>query len=459
MAMVLQVLVILSGLIEAGLGVWFVIAGRGHPILQWLFGPLAARASLAAPISLFLALACFLAAGLHFLIWRWLRDDRDEAYALINLYGGFAFLSGIALFLAFARTRGEVSPPSAAWVPLALDTLRGALLLAVAGYVRYAPSTLRELRLPKKMPATREARVREEIREGGGQRRYSRSHGRGGRGEAAPAVASRVPAPAMAGRGPVPVAAARPAAPTVAARAPMPPSAPPSRGSEPRERGGDRFGQRAGDPSGERTDDLSRRRTRGRRGGRRGRSGPAMETGAASTSAGFESRPLPPTPTPRPAPAPRSDIPMSGSEPREPREGREMGLPRERRGRREPREGRDGHRRERDERPRRMEPPAGTRFAAVRPPSALMDQSRSVSDAPRGRGVEIVNPAERGPIEAGRRPKRGRYSITGALFRPREKRVHRPLGGAAAVEWGWPKLEEPIKPAPGPTPQASPEER
>ena len=58
---------------------------------------------------------------------------------------------------------------------------------------------------------------------------------------------------------------------------------------------------------------------------------------------------------------------------------------------------------------------------------------------------------ERGEFEGGRRPKRGRYS-TGALFRPREKRVHRALGGEAASRWGWPEPEAGPKPAGTPDP-------
>jgi hypothetical protein len=65
--------------------------------------------------------------------------------------------------------------------------------------------------------------------------------------------------------------------------------------------------------------------------------------------------------------------------------------------------------------------------------------------------ADVVSSGTRGEFEGGRRPKRGRYS-TGALFRPREKRVHRALGGEAASQWAWPEPEEEAKPAgtPGP---------
>jgi hypothetical protein len=92
-----------------------------------------------------------------------------------------------------------------------------------------------------------------------------------------------------------------------------------------------------------------------------------------------------------------------------------------------------------EERPRRYERP----FAAVRPPSTRMAESRGPGSG--GEAADTVyDPLT---IEVGRRPKRGRYS-TGALFRPREKRVHRPLGGAAVREWAWPASEEPEPPAP-----------
>ena len=118
MMMILQVCVILSGLIEAVLGIWFAVAGQNHPVVRWLLdlgAPAQGSVGPAPFLGIFLALGCFLAAGLHILVWRWLREDRDEAYALINLYGGFAFLSGIALFAAFASGRSGSGASVAAW--------------------------------------------------------------------------------------------------------------------------------------------------------------------------------------------------------------------------------------------------------------------------------------------------------------------------------------------------------
>ena len=156
---------------------------------------------------------------------------------------------------------------------------------------------------------------------------------------------------------------------------------------------------------------------------------------------------------------PREDRPRE-DRPRE-RDGRRRDeRHREDRPRREPQVGgeeREGRPRERDFRsdraggaePRRFDRPPSRSFSAVRPPSARMAEPRGISES------DTSGEPERAEFEGGRRPKRGRYS-TGALFRPREKRVHRALGGEATSEWGWPKPEESAKPARTPGPTATP---
>jgi len=98
-----------------------------------------------------------------------------------------------------------------------------------------------------------------------------------------------------------------------------------------------------------------------------------------------------------------------------------------------------------DEQPRRFDHSPSRSFAAVRPPSARMTEAQGIREG------EAAGAPERGEFQGGRRPKRGRYS-TGALFRPREKRVHRALGGEATTKWGWPEPEESAKPAGAPGP-------
>jgi hypothetical protein len=98
--------------------------------------------------------------------------------------------------------------------------------------------------------------------------------------------------------------------------------------------------------------------------------------------------------------------------------------------------------RERDLRPRPARRPIRGGF---RPPvEDIESQSiESVSNERRS-GVTEVQPSIEWAANVGSRKKRGRYS-TGALFRPREKRLRRPLGGGEAIpdrDWSWPANEE-----------------
>jgi 23S rRNA pseudouridine2605 synthase len=480
MMMVLQMCVILSGVIEAVLGIWLAVAGQSHPVVRWLLdlgAPAQGSVGSAPFIGIFLALGCFLAAGLNVLIWSWLREDRDEAYALINLYGGFAFLGGIALFAAFSTGRGGSGASVAAWIPLVVDSLRGAALLAIGNVVHYAPMTVRELRLPERAPGTPRPSVgREAARSRGEEGRPGRhADRRGGRDRGGARAPSGPPRPQ-------PMAAPAPSASSPRRPAAAVPSA-------------------AVDDSASEADGL-RRRSRGRRGGRRGRAGrgeeqtlnpPAMAetprgaTPARATVDELVVRPLPPAATGTGERDrerdelhreerfrerhPREDRPRE-DRPREdhPREGRRRDeRRREDRPRREsqPSAGeRAGRPRERDfrsdrageEEPRRFDRPPSRSFSAVRPPSARMTEPRRISES------DAASAPERGEFEGGRRPKRGRYS-TGALFRPREKRVHRALGGEATSRWGWPEPEGGAKPAGAPDPAVrraegrAPEER
>lgn len=457
MMRVLQVCVILSGAIEAAMGIGFAVAGPGHPVVRWLLdlgAPARGPVGSAWFIGIFLALGCFLAAGLHVLIWRWLREDRDEAYALINLYGGFALLGGIALFAAFSSGRGAGGATVAAGIPLLLDSLRGAALLALGNVAHYAPNTVRELRLPARAsspprPSPGHAGARSRGEDERPARHVHRREGRERNGARAASGPAR----------PQPVTPA--AASTWSPRRPAP-GVPVAGASED-----------ASDANG------SRRRSRGRRGGRRG--------GAGRVDAEPRTRPAPAEPArevasvrppiaepvarPLPVATPGTGERERGRDefhredrfrerrPREsrPREGRPRDEHRrEDRSRRESQPGageRGGRPHERDyggdrtssEEPRRFDRPPSRSFVAVRPPSARMTETRGVRESDPTTAPE---PAE---FEGGRRPKRGRYS-TGALFRPREKRVHRALGGEATSRWGWPEPEESDKPAGAPSP-------
>ncbi len=399
MGLILRLLVVLSGLIEGGLGVWFVAAGSGHPFLRWLLESPAGSQTLVGPvrfIGYFLALACFLAAALHFIIWRWLQDERDEAYLLINVYGGFLLLGGIALFAAFSKLESfGAALYLPAWTVLLADSLRGVALLAISNSARFSANTLSELRLPSARERSRprsEVAARDESREP--RRRSSRRR------------EGRSAATARSGRG--------------AAGAAVAASPPVRKDDEPaREREGVRTERRVAEGPGDRAGEPGRGRSRGRRGGRRGRGGrpPASETPAVRAAQpdrgeeGVGHRPLPGV---------ERDAEQRGPRPSEP--GRFTHPSRSTAGARE------------DRSSFRARPPRSSRMpmGAVRPPSERMaaaGREGERSGEPGPSAAEIVRPAEFGEIVAGRRRKRGRYSITGALFRPREKRVHRRRGG------------------------------
>ncbi len=97
MMMALYVLVAISGLLEAAMGISMAIAGRGHFLLAAV--PNAVWDALPGSrfIVLFAALACLAAAALHAYLLRGLMDDRAEAHTLVQAYGVFALLGGIIL--------------------------------------------------------------------------------------------------------------------------------------------------------------------------------------------------------------------------------------------------------------------------------------------------------------------------------------------------------------------------
>lgn len=414
----LYVLIALSGLIEAATGVWLIVAGTEHPFLKWFLLQAGGMPEGSGPIRFlvfFAALACFLAAGLHFLIWRWLRRDREEAYQLLNLYGVFALLGGIALFMAAgglsgfgaSGVRGSAALVFPGWIFLVLDSLRGALLVAVSNIARFSPNTLRELRLPGER-----GRARQDSR----RPRVSSHARRGGRRRTAPASRSAAGATAAA-----PSAASSTRSGTATAR-------------------------------GRSATDSSRRRPRG------SRSRTGAGTADTSEREGREDVTDRPRDAARAAPqrAPRATRSRPSSE-----------------GRGET--GRRGEERREDNRSDRRRPPArsGERSSAERPRRAAAkpparerhpDAVTSPSVRPQERGSRSANggvpstgvpktgvpstgipsapstteetqtPIEWSKTGVGGRRIKGRYSSSGARFRPRPKRLHQSLGGGSGHE-------------------------
>lgn len=95
----------------------------------------------------------------------------------------------------------------------------------------------------------------------------------------------------------------------------------------------------------------------------------------------------------------------------------------------------------------------------VRPPLHDFEaQPTPESPVDRPSTVEERQPEIEWSTTVGGRMKKGRYS-TGALFRPREKRTRRPLGGGVAVpdrDWSWP-ADDTRSGAPEETPPAEAE--
>lgn len=171
MTMALYVLVAVSGLIEAAMGISMAIAGRGHFLLAAVpTGVWAWPGSKL--VVLFAALACLAAAALHAFLLRALLDDRVEAHTLVQGYGIFALLGGILLFLAFPDHGVK-------WAFLGLDALRGLLLAGLSALVVVTPNTVRELRLPA-VRSTRVERVVSRVERGGVGRGRDRGRDRGG---------------------------------------------------------------------------------------------------------------------------------------------------------------------------------------------------------------------------------------------------------------------------------------
>ncbi|MBD3235079.1 MAG: hypothetical protein GF330_00045 [Candidatus Eisenbacteria bacterium] len=411
----LYALLAISASLEFAVGVWFAIAGSSHPFLQWLMQSVVGRTDLPEPfrfLAYFIALACLLAAGLHLLAWRMIRDEEEAGHTLVTLYGAFALLGGALLFLG-ARGIGALSSagsaPMPAWVFLVADSLRGALLVSVAAIARSSPRTLSSLRLPsERVRRSREdrrrggdrdrsdrLRTRSDSRRRGGGSRRSRSDRRRGGGQREDERKRAVDRPREERRRRKPAAAQSGSGGTTAA-------------------------------TGEERPRSSRRRRRGSRGSRRrggrGRPSPSAES-ASSSSASPATEQTEPTQKRETEPTRKrqSEREARGSQKRRGRDVRSRSRERE--------PGREGSGRE--DRRRSRPQPETSKAAEDRPSAAEL--------------VDRLPEATWKDVGVGGRRKKGRYS-TGALFRPRPTRVRRQLGGGFAAteeDWSWPALEEP----------------
>jgi len=410
LSILLRVIIAGSGLLELGLGLWLILGRGRHPWLAWLSPAGGAPAPWADFGAVFLGLACLLAAALHALALRWHFGEREEAYPLVQIYGGFAILGGLALSMVLSKAP-DGAP--AAWWPLLADSLRGALLLGVGTLERVSPHTLRTLSLPdpsrRRPPRAREERSARAAR---GDRASGRRREAGGGGEGRREGARRDTRRGERGRGEDRRRREGEAAPGRGG------GRPPTAAPRPVESAAPRPVESAA-PAGSQD---SRRRRRGRRGGARRRSGGGSGGDARSSSGDSPGEPAPGAE--RPGADRAASAGGAGLGVREPAQSRD---------RADRRPAGDDRRSARDDR----RPARDDRRA--RRPGRRDSLPPSPREGSRG-GVRIVTPTE---FEAGRRPKRGRYSITGALFRSRRKRMHKPLGGGAGSgEWSWPELPE-----------------
>ncbi|MCK4303900.1 MAG: hypothetical protein KAY24_06650 [Candidatus Eisenbacteria sp.] len=431
---ILCVIVVVSGLIETAAAVSLAIMRWDHPILRRLLDSNSMGISIEfspdridLPIY-FAALVFLLCAALHFLALRWLRDEKEEAHHLLNLYGTFSIVGGVLLFLA-------VGTVGLGWFFLIVDSLRGALLLSFSIAVFLSPQTLSKLQLPGAR-TSRSSRVRrssERVGRGRSRRvggdRSARDRGRDvQRGERS-----------ARDRGGDAQRGERSA----------------------RDRGGDaQRGDRSarsrgedvqrGDRSARRRWDRADREPAGRRDRQRidrptreGVEGPESEgsdrpdrvSGDRTRRAGRD------RPTRSRRPQPRRGRP-AGEDAQVAEERREARRRPDRSRRKSP-DSRPPGRPHDDKTPgdvretggleeaRKDRPHSPVRDSSDLPWGLVRDIPSQTSDVRSGGGTEDgSSPTGGREIQAGRRPKKGRYS-TGALFRPRPKRSRRPLGGAA----------------------------
>lgn len=453
MWMTLYVLLAVSALLEIAVGAWFAIAGTGHPFLQWLLESVIGRADLPEPFRFlvyFIALACFLAAALHLLAWRMLRDDRDKGYHLVVIYGAFALVAGVLLFLGThgiaSQSARVAAAPFPAWLFLVADGLRGALLITFTGIVWLSPRTLSSLGLPRDRTRRSSADPQRASERSRGRTRSDsrrRSDGRGRSAERDRGDRRRSGSDAE----------------TVSSGDSVTATEERSRSSRGGGRGsrGSRRSDRSGDDARSSRGGRSRRGSGSSRGRESDSAPPEVATAASRGEAARDADAAPET-------ARRSSHRPRGGR------GRSRGTRDDRR-----RQPDDVEIRERDEDrgsgraprpPRERQGPRDTERSGGE--AAADDRSRSrpsVQREPRRAGagqpstdrqppepddrpsaeelVDRLPAAAWSGVGVGGRRKKGRYS-TGALFRPRTKRVRRPLGGGSAeadADWAWPALE------------------
>ncbi len=434
---------VLSAAIEALAGLSLAVPSVARAIWgrfpEPLGGALLAPEPQAFCFRLFLAAGFLLAAVLQLMALRWFIDDREEGHTVFNIYGGFLILAGACLFFSAGAA-------GVAWAFVLGDVLRGVLLLTLSLVVLHSPETLSELRLPPDRAGARRGTAR---RSGGrsrsGERRSGERRPRGGSSRRGDRDRPRPSSGRSRGgrRSESPAARDRDGSDGGSERRRRPRRGRRPRRSEPAASG-------AGDVQARAASALT---SSGRAGSERSRdSEPRREDSSERRERSRRSRGRRERPRGGDDRGPRRDRPRdeeSRSTRRGPSRDRDERAPRrertrdrdERSARREPARDREERSRDRsaDSGPASEQTERASR-SSVRPPwRSTGDESprpsktsgkQGGSDDDNGEGDNGVMESR---VEMGRKPRRGRSS-TGASFRPRPKRVRRPLWGDAGEE-------------------------
>lgn len=163
---VLYLLLALSVLADLVLGTW-AGAAWGSYARTWRLDELVDSDG-GRLLGLVLGLCLFCFAALQILAGWWIRQDKEEGFRLLILFGIYLMVSSVVTFLAFARREF-----------LLVDGLRGAAFTVLSVMLLTRPSTVTELRLPVRAVSSESSRRDER---GRGRSAGMRESERGSRG-------------------------------------------------------------------------------------------------------------------------------------------------------------------------------------------------------------------------------------------------------------------------------------
>jgi hypothetical protein len=189
--MILALIVVLavSALLDLALGAWASVSWESFR-QTWFLPPAGAAGHEHQLLGLVLGLILIFFAALQLDAIRGIRKEREGAYRIPILFGGYLVVSSIVTFLAIQGWSPKVTPRGGLEF-LLMDGLRGGFLVALGILALHAPPTVRRLRLPKQVAVRAQHTTelsrdrdpwRKRGREGGGRNRSDRSGSRRGQG-------------------------------------------------------------------------------------------------------------------------------------------------------------------------------------------------------------------------------------------------------------------------------------